>query len=423
MSEYLITNRDSIQKIVDKTEEYYTKEVNSTRVPVSFPNGVVDRIEKVFESGMKYVASRNKTRYDNILIDDFGKYSLAGSNVLTHVSAKVSNKEFIVPEGFLMECLMLRSFDISLTEESEYSGDVDVIVSEQNAFKDCVSLGSIRIKFKDDLADGAFESCSSLKNVYGINISPDDGFLTIGERAFKDCRNLEYIPGPTKNLRRIDEEAFFQSGVKVLDLSNSKNLTKALDSTYGYSSYESCGIRPYAFSKSNIENVILNEGTTVCEHAFDSCFLLTSLVYNGSPHTKALESENASSNTIGQYAFYGCENLSEVTLSYILNNIGSYAFYRCGMRIIEIPASCVSIGSYAFRVCPNLSTVVFYGETPPTLGSSVFSTDIVKYIVVPDSAYDRYESAAGFSSATIKRLLIKYSDYLDIIQGGNVDEG
>ncbi len=57
--------------------------------------------------------------------------------------------------------------------------------------------------------------------------------------------------------------------------------------------------------------------------------------------------------TIGKYAFFGCESLSDVDFPPTLRAIGDGAFSRCGsLREIKLPSSLESIGAQAFLGAP-----------------------------------------------------------------------
>lgn len=63
--------------------------------------------------------------------------------------------------------------------------------------------------------------------------------------------------------------------------------------------------------------------------------------------------------SIGDYAFYNCENLSGVLIHKSLINIGSGAFSNCKNLIkINIPNSVVSIGAYSFKECRGLERII-----------------------------------------------------------------
>ena len=76
--------------------------------------------------------------------------------------------------------------------------------------------------------------------------------------------------------------------------------------------------------------------------------------------------------SIGDYAFFGCENVSSVTLSDGVANIGEFSFSMCyGLSSIIIPMNVTSIGMDAFSNCTGLSQIYFKGSAP-TFGTDVF---------------------------------------------------
>lgn len=62
--------------------------------------------------------------------------------------------------------------------------------------------------------------------------------------------------------------------------------------------------------------------------------------------------------SIGDKAFYGCNNLVAVTLPSSVTSIGAEAFYRCkNLASINIPNSVTYIGIKAFRFCESLTSI------------------------------------------------------------------
>ena len=100
--------------------------------------------------------------------------------------------------------------------------------------------------------------------------------------------------------------------------------------------------------------------TTIGDSAFYDCNNLTSVVIPNSV------------TTIGSSAFYGCNNLTSVVIPNSVTTIGSSAFDGCNnLTSVVIPNSVTTIGDYAFSGCNNLTSVVIPNSVT-TIGSSAF---------------------------------------------------
>ena len=102
-------------------------------------------------------------------------------------------------------------------------------------------------------------------------------------------------------------------------------------------------------------------------------------------------------------AFSGCGNLETITIPDSVTKIGDSAFAgSSSLGEVTLPPALNSIGNGAFSGCSSLEKVVMQGETPPTIGDSVFDgckfveePENTEGIVVPSGSGDAYRGSAG----------------------------
>lgn len=95
-----------------------------------------------------------------------------------------------------------------------------------------------------------------------------------------------------------------------------------------------------------------------------------------------IESEVTS---VGNNAFYDCENLIDVSISGPVTSFGNYAFYNCkSLSYVSIPETLTSVGTMAFNYCENLNNITL-PATMSEIGWDVF-TDCKKLtrFVIPN---------------------------------------
>lgn len=110
---------------------------------------------------------------------------------------------------------------------------------------------------------------------------------------------------------------------------------------------------------------------------------------------------------IGSSAFSNCRSLTSITIPDSVTEISSSAFSNCTSLIsITIPDRVTTIDGYAFYGCNSLTSVFCKANTPPSLGSDVFSGNALgRKIYVPTTSVEAYKSAYG------------WRDYIDDIVG------
>ena len=241
------------------------------------------------------------------------------------------------------------------------------------AFEGCTSLRDVRLGNKlETISEAAFTGCTSLQTIEipaTVHELPD--FL------FADCEKLEQVTLPN-SMTSIGECAFVGClSLKGIDIPT--NVTVIREETF-----DGC---------KNLQYVTLHNGITeIKSMAFSYC---TSLTRNG-PVSDGFELP-LSLTTLGEGAFYHCENLqkidlsktsvtkilkntfssclklSNITLPPNLETIGVQAFFRCSsFSGLYLPASVTSIEKQAFFSCDKMTQLYSKAITAPTIHSESF---------------------------------------------------
>lgn len=88
---------------------------------------------------------------------------------------------------------------------------------------------------------------------------------------------------------------------------------------------------------------------------------------------------------IGDYAFYSCSSIKNITIPDSVTSIGYQAFLASGIINVTIPNSVTSIGEQAFYSCSSLESITIPDSVTSISGLAFYSCSSLESITIPDS--------------------------------------
>lgn len=223
----------------------------------------------------------------------------------------------------------LRKLDLSQTDISSIGGCAGLARLSEVVLPSTVK----------EVEDSAFYNCSMLSNISLTNVE------TIGSQAFRLCAELASLS--LDNVKEIGQSAFAMEGRSGISGGLiSVSMPKVTD--LGGRAFSGC---------SQLKFISIPNATSVGEQAFADCINLGTIdlsnvkelgdgafFNNVYLHSVLLSDEL---ENIPEYCFYGCKNLSDLTLLKSLKSIGNYAIPYLASEVV-IPEGVTSIGCENF---------------------------------------------------------------------------
>ena len=204
------------------------------------------------------------------------------------------------------------------------------------------------------IGDDAFYGCSGL-----TSITIPNSVKGIQENAFSRCSGLTSVTIP-ESVRYIGYRAFNGSGLTSITILGSLFLDRGAF----------VGCHPTAVHISDLES-FLNIEYEVNYDENNPLQFADHLYLNG-VEIKDLVVPNTITS-INEFAFYGFDGLTSVTISSSVTSIGGCAFSKCsGLTSVTIPNSVTSIGQWAFSGCSGLTSITIPSSVE-SIGRSAFS--------------------------------------------------
>lgn len=312
---------------------------------------------------------------------------------------------------------------------------------ENFAFRECTSLTEIVIpdsvttlgvatqeNFYDnpDFGASVFYGCTALRSVTLPN-----GLTDLQSNTFTDCTSLETVVIKDGSaLQRIAPYAFAGSGLATVDLTKANNLVLIDEYAFYNSPVEEIlfgevneiSIGGYAFSGAKLTELVLPaniiaigpyafgdvatlttvtlaedsrlisigegafRGTSVEAFAFDHAALLETIGDYAFYETELASIVLPDSVTeVGDYAFYGCQNVTEFVMSKAIESIGDYAFSGLDkITEVTIYGNNTTVGDGAFENCTSLDTLTIENGVD-SIGPSAFGFTAITNVVLPES--------------------------------------
>ena len=261
----------------------------------------------------------------------------------------------------------------------------------------------------------AFHGCMNL-----LNITIPTGVTEIGQSAFEDCSNLKSVSLPS-TITRIGNYAFSKCDeLNVLSLPNNLDYI-------GHSAFSYC---------KKLESLVIPKSVTIIQdNPVISCSNLVSLSveegninYDSRNDCNAIikTSDNkliaACNNTIipsnvtsiGSYAFWGCNKITDVVIPEGVQSLESYAFSSSAIRSITLPNSLTKIGekdskgniisAFDFSLRSSLEEVRTASVTPIEISDREFcyyqNGGYVNnaLLIVPIGTKEKYRLAKGWKN-------------------------
>ena len=406
------------------------KNVNVSNVTLTVPTGSVSIYKSAdIWKDFKYEQTEEEPSEPEIPTDNSGlSYNILNSTEVEVIAgAEKYTGDIVIPSQTTIDGKVYNVTQIGDAAFQDCTNLTSVTIPNlvvsigESALKGCINLISVVIgNSVTSIGNSAFYGCTSLTSVTIPN-----SVTSIGNYAFYGNSNLTSVTSLNPTPPTCGTDVF--GGVNVSDIllivpAGSKSLYNTTDTWKDFKYKVFVGD---VVEVNGLSYKIVSE-TTVS-------LIAGSGKYSGKivvPSEITIYGNKYNVIDIGDMAFYGCTDLTSVTIPNSVISIGDNAMKGCtGLTSVTIGNSVTSIGSSAFYDCANLKDV-FISELSAwckiDFGSS-FSNPLfhahvlnlngteIKDLVIPESVNEiksyAFSSCAGLTSITIHKSVSNIGDY------------
>lgn len=301
-----------------------------------------------------------------------------------------------------------------------YSGDYCYEILEDGTAAINGYLGSDKIVVVPSEIEGykvtVIHRYAFAENKTVTSITVPEGVTRVGFSAFRGCSKLETLVLPDslqgihrmyiENTKLYNTPENWEGGALYIGNHLVTTVPGHIGSTYKVRE-GTVSIGNFAFEgNEELTEVILPDSLhTISDSAFKNC--------------ENLEKINLHDNIENIFfaAFSGCKNLKDIHIPSNLKEIAPYTFTGCGIETLTIPESVKKIDYYAFSGCDYLESVVV-PDTVRYIGDGAFShCDRLADITLPDTLdylgrSILFESAYAVNHNNWENDMLYYGTYL-----------
>ncbi|MBO4603054.1 MAG: leucine-rich repeat domain-containing protein [Salinivirgaceae bacterium] len=233
------------------------------------------------------------------------------------------------------------------------------------------------------IGDAAFSGRSNL-----ISITIPNSVTSIGMDAFKDCSRLISVTIPN-SVTEIGDDAFYGCGNldytaygNAFYIGNEENPYLVLVEAKN-KKIESCNINSlckFIYNRAfygciNLTEISIPESVTnIGKGAFSGCSGLQKAGFASIGHLCGIKFTNSEANplSLAHHLYVDTTEIKDLVVSDTVKSIGNYAFYGCsGLQSVTISNSVESIGNCSFQYCNKINSVIIPNSVE-TIGNSAF---------------------------------------------------